>query len=109
LVKKVTVRYFPYSNTRAHRANAISHLGPLGTKIAPGSGFTLPANLMAPLRQLPRASQRDLPLDLSASLAATIIPTTNIRIMLIDNKVHIILSLFRPTSHHALGRRGKKA
>ena len=69
-------------------------------------GFNLPANLMAPLRQLPRAS-RDWPLDLSASLAATIIPPINMRIMPNDNKVHNILFLSRPTSRYALGRRRK--
>ena len=51
------------------------------------------AYLMAPLRQFPRASRQDWPLDLLGSLAATIIPTTQRAIMPIDKKVHNILIL----------------
>jgi hypothetical protein len=63
----------------------------LGIKVAPRAGFIFQSNLIAPLRQLPRRPlSRDRSDDLSANLAARIIPNTQIKIMPTDNRVQII-------------------
>jgi len=67
-----------------------NYLGPLGIKVAPRTGLIFQDNLIAPRRQFSRGSA---PRDLSASLAARIIPSTQIKIMPIDNMVQSILVL----------------